>query len=57
MPNVQDRLPGRGVMLVPPPGQLSIVLKAGRVDPEVTRQYQYRTMRLIARMSPAVDRM
>jgi hypothetical protein len=58
MPNVQDRLPGRGgVMLVPPPGQLSIVLKAWRVDLEVTRQYQNRTMRLIARLSPAVDRM
>ena len=46
-----------GVMLVPPPGQLSIVLKAWRVDLEVTRQYQNRTMRLIARLSPAVDRM
>ena len=44
-------------MLVPPPGQLSIVLEAERVDPEVTGQYQYRTMRLIARMAPPVGRM
>ena len=44
-------------MLVPPPGQLSIILTAWRVDLEVTRQYQNRTMRLIARLSPAVDRM
>ena len=48
---------GRGVGLVPSPDQLSIVVEVGRVDPEVTRRYQYRTMRLIARMGPAVDRM
>lgn len=48
---------GKGAGLVPSPGQLSIVVEVGRVDPEVTRRYQYRTMRLIARMGPAVDRM
>jgi hypothetical protein len=48
---------GRGVGLVPSPGQLSIVVEVGRVGPEVTRRYQFRTMRLIARMGPAVDRM
>ena len=44
-------------MSVPPPGQLSIVLEAERVDPEVTGQYRYRTMRRVARMAPLVDRM
>ena len=48
---------GRGAGLIPPPGQLSIVVEVGRVDPEVTRRYQFRTMRLSARMGPAVDRM
>lgn len=41
-------------MLVPPPGQLSIVLETERVDPEVTGQCQYRTMRPITRMVPPV---
>jgi len=36
---------------------VSIVVEGGRVNPEVTRRYQFRTMRLIARMGPAVDRM
>ena len=44
-------------MLVPLPGQLSIVLETEGVDPEVTGQDQYRTMRRIARMIPAIDRM
>jgi hypothetical protein len=44
-------------MLVPPLGQLSIVLEADRVDPEVTGQYQCRTMRPIARMVSPVGRM
>ena len=48
---------GRGVGLVPSPGQLSIVVEVGRVNPEVTRRYQFRTIRLIARMGPAVDLM
>ena len=44
-------------MLVPPPGQLSIAPEAERVDPEVTGEYQYRTMRRIARMTPPLDRL
>jgi len=48
---------GRGVGLVPSPAQVSIVVEVGRVYPEVTRRYQFRTMRLIARMGPAVNRM
>ena len=44
-------------MSVPPPGQLSIILAAERIDPEVTGRYQYRAMRRIARMTPPVDRM
>jgi hypothetical protein len=44
-------------MLVPPPGQLSIVLEAEGIDPKVTGRDQYRTMRRIARMTPAIDRM
>jgi hypothetical protein len=44
-------------MLVPPPGQLSTVLEAERVDPEVTGYYQYRTMRPNARVTPPADRM
>ena len=44
-------------MLVPLPGQLSIVLEAEGIDPKVTGQDQYRTMRRIARMTPAIDRM
>jgi hypothetical protein len=48
---------GKGAGLIPSPGQLSIIVEVGRVDPEVTRRYQFRTMRLIARMGPAVDRM
>ncbi len=44
-------------MLVPPPGQLSIVLEAKLIDPEVTGQYQYRTMRPNARLTPPADRM
>ena len=44
-------------MSVPLPGRLSIVLEAERIDPEVTGQDQYRTMRRIARMAPAIDRM
>jgi hypothetical protein len=43
-------------MLVPLPGQLSIVLEAERIDPKVTGHNQYRTMR-IAHMTPAIDRM
>ena len=43
--------------MVPSPGQLLIIVEVGRVDPEVARRYQFRTMRLIARMGPAVDRM
>jgi hypothetical protein len=46
---------GKGAGLMLPPRQLSIVLETGRVDPEVTRRYQHRTMRLIARMGPPVD--
>jgi hypothetical protein len=57
MPRVLDRPPGRDAMLVPPPGQLSIVREVERVDPEVTGQYQYRTMRPIARMASPVGRM
>jgi hypothetical protein len=56
MPCVQDRPLGRGAMLVPQPGQLSIILEAERVDPEVTGQYQYRTMRPNARMTPSAGR-
>jgi len=48
---------GEGVGLVPSPVQVSIVVEGGRVDSEVTRRYQFRTMRLIACMGPAVDRM
>jgi hypothetical protein len=48
---------GRGVGLVPSSDQVSIVVEGGRVNPEFTRRYQFRTMRLIARMGPAVDRM
>jgi hypothetical protein len=44
-------------MLVPPPGQLSTALDAERVNPEVTAEYQYRTMRRIARMTPPLDRL
>ncbi len=44
-------------MSVPPPGQLSIVLEAERIDPKVTGSCQYRTMRRLARMTPAIDRM
>ena len=44
-------------MSVPPPGQLSIVLEAESIDPKVPAQNQYRTMRRIARMTPAIDRM
>jgi len=43
-------------MSIPPSGQLSIFFEAERIDPEVTKRYQYRTMR-IARMTPPVDRM
>jgi hypothetical protein len=57
MLSVQDKPPGRGAMLVPPQGQLSIILEAERVHPEVTGQYQYRTMRPVARMAPPVGRM
>lgn len=44
-------------MLVPPPGQLSIVLETEHVDPEVTGQCQYRTVHPVARMAPPVGRM
>ncbi len=44
-------------MLVPPPGQLSIVREAVGIDPKVTGQDQYRIMRRVARMTPAIDRM
>ncbi len=44
-------------MSVPPPGQLSIIPAAERIDPEVTGRYQYRAMRRIAHMTPLVDRM
>jgi hypothetical protein len=43
-------------MLVPPPGQLAIVLEAERIDPKVTGQDQYRTTGRIAQ-TPAIDRM
>jgi len=51
------RLPGRGAMSGPPPGRVSLVLEAERIDPEVTGQYRYRTMRRAARMTSAIDRM
>ena len=44
-------------MLVPPPGQLSMVLEVEGIDPKVTGQDQYRTMRRIVRMTLAIDRM
>ena len=44
-------------MSVPPPGRLPIVPESERIDPEVTGPDRYRTMRRIARMAPAIDRM
>jgi len=44
-------------MSASPLGRLAIILDAGRVDPGVTGQDRYRTMRRIARMTPAIDRM
>jgi len=44
-------------MLVPPPGQLPIVLEAEGIDPKVTGRDRYRTMRRIVRMTLAIDRM
>ena len=44
-------------MSVSPPGQLPIVPETERVDRKVTGHDRYRTMRHIARMTPAIDRM
>jgi hypothetical protein len=44
-------------MSVPPPGRLSLVPEAERIDPEVTGQYWYRIGPRRADMAPAVNRM
>ena len=44
-------------MSVPPPGRLSLVPEAERIDPEDTGQYWYRIVPRRADMVPAVNRM
>ena len=44
-------------MSASPLGRLAIILDAGPVDPGVTGQDRCCTMRRIARMTPAIDRM
>jgi hypothetical protein len=47
----------RDTMSVPPPGRLSLVLEAERIDPGDTAQYRYHIVPRRADMAPAVNRM
>ena len=52
-----DGLSGRDAMPGSSAGRLLIVSEAEYIDPKVTIQHQYRTMRCTTRMSPVTDRM
>ena len=52
---MQERLPGRGAMSVPPRGRLSTAIEAESIAPEVTPQYQYCAVHRIVCTTQATD--
>ena len=52
---MQERLPGRGAMSVPPRGRLSTAIEAESAAPEVTLQYQYCAVHRIVCTTQATD--